>query len=76
MASTSYTAEQHPTPVSLLPLPEVERRTGLKKTKLYEMASEGEFPRPIKVGARSLWPSTAVEGWISQQITASLGEAA
>lgn len=58
-------------PVSLLPLPEVERRTGLKKTKLYEMAFVGKFPRPIKVGARSLWPSTAVENWIACQIEAS-----
>lgn len=69
MAHISHT--QHTAPVRLLPLPEVEFFTGLKKTKLYEMAAAGEFPKPIKVGTRSLWPSPAVDNWINQQIAAN-----
>ena len=38
-----------------LRLPEVESKTGLKKSKIYRDVQLGKFPRPHKVGAVSVW---------------------
>ena len=48
-----------------LPLPEVERITSLKKSKLYEMIRAGEFPAQKEVTARRrAWLASEVEAWI------------
>jgi prophage regulatory protein len=52
----------------LIDLPEVMRRTGIKKTKLYDMMSSGEFPSPAKVGTRALWCEQEVDEWIRRQL--------
>lgn len=49
-------------------LPEVQRRVGLGKTKIYEMVKNNEFPRPTKAGRATLWPSAAVNKWVEQRI--------
>jgi len=57
---------------SLIRLPEVEKRTGLRRAHLYQLARKGAFPRPIKIGARaSAWKASAVSAWIAARITAS-----
>ena len=38
---------------TLLRLPEVERRTGLRRAHLYKLARAGTFPKPLKIGARA-----------------------
>ena len=54
---------------SLLRLPEVERRTGLRRAHLYKLARAGTFPRPLKIGARaSAWRETQVTAWIAARI--------
>lgn len=72
---TRRVAQISPGATCLLPIQETEQRVGLRKTKLYEMIKAGEFPKPIKVGVRSLWPSPAVEAWIADQIAAQSGDA-
>lgn len=52
---------------SLIRLPEVSRRVGLRKTKIYAMIKEGDFPKPVKCGMASLWPSEKVSDWIASQ---------
>ena len=55
---------------SLLRLPEVERRTGLRRAHLYKLARAGTFPRPLKIGARaSAWRASQVEAWITARIS-------
>ena len=50
---------------SLLRLPEVEAIVGLKKSKLYTLIQEGCFPKPVKLGTRSVrWRASTVYGWI------------
>jgi prophage regulatory protein len=57
---------------SLLRLPEVERRTGLRRAHLYKLARSGNFPRPIKIGARaSAWRSSEIAAWIESRIAAA-----
>ncbi|MCF6099823.1 helix-turn-helix transcriptional regulator [Mesorhizobium muleiense] len=42
---------------------EVERATGLPRSTIYDKIAKGEFPKPIKLGARSV-------GWLEQDIDA------
>ena len=36
----------------LLTRREVERRTGLRRSAIYNKMNDGTFPRPVKVGTR------------------------
>lgn len=42
-------------------MPELEKQTGLKKSKIYADISSGLLPKPVKVGAAALWPLSEVE---------------
>ena len=60
-----------PDPERLLALPEVEERTGLKKTSLYGLIRDGKFPPPIRLTRRaSRWPASQVQAWIADRIQA------
>jgi prophage regulatory protein len=53
----------------LLRLPEVKSRTGLSRSELYRRIAIGNFPAPIKIGARaSAWSSVEIECWIEERI--------
>jgi prophage regulatory protein len=59
-------------PNKLLRLPQVLDRTGLSRTTLYLRISEGEFPKQVSLGARSVaWVEASVEDWISRRISDS-----
>jgi prophage regulatory protein len=58
----------------LLRLPEVETRTGLKKSAIYAGMKAGTFPECIKLGPRAAaWASSSIDGWIAGRIRASRG---
>lgn len=54
----------------LLRLAGVKLRTGLGKTKLYELMRENKFPRPIHpAGSRlSAWLNSEIDVWIDEQV--------
>jgi prophage regulatory protein len=52
----------------LLTMREVERLTGFKKSSVYSFIEAGDFPRPIKIGRSSRWPSGDVSHWIHETI--------
>lgn len=57
---------------SLMRLPEVERRTGLKRSAIYKRIDSGEFPAPVKITNKTVaWPASEVSRWIDARITAS-----
>ena len=57
---------------TLLRLPDVEARTGLRRSHIYYLSSRGQFPRPLKLGNRaSAWVEREVTGWINARIRAS-----
>lgn len=57
--------------------PEVEARTGLKKTELYRRAARGDFPRPVRLSRRySAWVAEEVDGWIERRIAEARAETA
>ena len=47
-------------------LTSVVRRTTLSRSHLYALMKDGKFPKPIKLGARSVgWRVKDVEAWIA-----------
>lgn len=54
-----------PTAHQLLRLPEVEALVGLKKSKIYSLIQDGDFPLPVKLGARAVrWKANDIQSWI------------
>jgi len=50
-------------------LPAVKARTGLSRTEIYRRIAFGQFPAPVKLGARaSAWIAGEVDGWIRDRI--------
>lgn len=49
---------------SLLRLNEVMRRTGLRKTSIYDRVARGTFPRFRKVGVATVWSEKEISQWI------------
>ncbi|SDB03718.1 helix-turn-helix transcriptional regulator [Bauldia litoralis] len=55
-------------PDRLLRIAEVKGIVGLGHTSIYARIAAGEFPRPIKVGSRTLWSYREVQDWIVRQL--------
>ena len=56
----------------LLRLPDVEARTGLKKSAIYAGMKAGTFPTCVKLGPRAAaWPLSEIESWIAERIRIS-----
>lgn len=54
---------------SILRLPEVERRTGLRRPTIYRRAKAGTFPQPVRIGPNST-------GWFESEIDSFLARIA
>ncbi|MBU3577486.1 AlpA family transcriptional regulator [Polynucleobacter sp. UK-Kesae-W10] len=54
--------------MKLIRLPEVLDRVALKKTAIYRMMAEGDFPLPVKLGAASAWVEVEINDWIKEKI--------
>lgn len=49
---------------------EVESLIGLKRSAIYKKMSEGGFPKPIKIGSRTVcWVESEIFAWIGDQVT-------
>lgn len=52
----------------LIPQTTVSERTGLGRTSLYLKSKAGEFPQPVKIGARRIaWREADVSAWIASR---------
>lgn len=52
-------------PDRILRRTEVEARTGLARSTIYDMVSKGEFPEPIRLTASSVgWVSAEIDDWL------------
>jgi prophage regulatory protein len=55
----------------ILRWPEVENRIGICRSQAHLLVSKGEFPPPIKLGARaSGWLESEINVWLTQRIAA------
>jgi prophage regulatory protein len=56
-------------PIHILRLAQVIERTGLKKTKIYELQSEGAFPMRVKITAHAVgWIEHEVQAWLAGRV--------
>ena len=52
----------------ILRRPQVEEKTGLARSTLYKLISDGLFPRPVNLGSRSVgWLEGEVDAWIESR---------
>ena len=55
----------------LLRLNEVLHRVGLRRSAIYLKIKLGEFPPPVRLGARAVaWPSDVIDAWIDSRVGA------
>lgn len=54
-----------------LTLAEVLAHVGIGRTAWTDRVREGVAPKPIRIGARSLWVASEINQWMADQIAAS-----
>ncbi|CQD39683.1 helix-turn-helix transcriptional regulator [Yersinia mollaretii] len=55
--------------INLMRLPGVMQKTGLKKSWIYFLMKQGEFPQSVKIGSRSVaWVESEVNNWILERV--------
>ncbi|MEQ9083792.1 MAG: AlpA family transcriptional regulator [Alcanivorax sp.] len=53
----------------IMRLTEVIQTTGLARSSIYSRMTEGSFPRPVPLGARSVgWVSEEIQDWVESRI--------
>lgn len=53
----------------IMRLKEITEKTGLAKSTIYNLISQGKFPKQIDLGARSVgWVDTEIEEWLEAKI--------
>lgn len=51
---------------------EVQVRTGLARSSIYAAMAAGNFPKPVKLGVRSVgWIEGEIDQWLAERIAAS-----
>ena len=54
----------------LIPLrPDVQSRTCLGKTRIYELIATGDFPQPVRLGRRIAFVEQEIDTWILQRMS-------
>ena len=53
---------------TLIKLKILEKRLGIKKTKIYDLIKSGVIPPPLKIGKASLWVSEEIDQVINKLI--------
>jgi prophage regulatory protein len=62
----------HPPLSSILRLKQVQARTGLARSTIYERIKEGGFPAQVSLGARAVgWLEADIQAWIAAQVARS-----
>jgi prophage regulatory protein len=59
-------------PIRMLRLAQVVDLTGLGKTKIYELQSEGSFPMRVQITGHSVgWIESEVQAWLARRVAMS-----
>lgn len=52
----------------ILRLRDVQEKTGLKRSTIYQMILEGRFPKQVRLGLRSVgWHSDQIQAWLDSR---------
>jgi prophage regulatory protein len=58
--------------ITILRLSAVKARTGLSRSTIYQRIADGNFPKPVNLGARAVgWLETDVENFLAALIERS-----
>jgi prophage regulatory protein len=61
----------------ILRLPEVQAKTGLKHSAIYERINDGTFPKPVPLGTKARgFIESEVDDWIRKRLAERDGAAA
>jgi prophage regulatory protein len=72
VAQSDRTGVSHSGAIRILRLAQVIDITGLGKTKIYELQSEGTFPMRVQITAHSVgWIEEEVQAWLAKRVAAS-----
>ena len=59
---------EHSTPLRFVRLTEVMRMTGLRKTTIYQLQSDGEFPQRVQITANCVgWIESEIQSWLNDR---------
>lgn len=65
-------AAQLQTALTILRRKQVEARTGLSRSTIYERIRAGTFPAPVSLGAKAVgWIEAEIDGWLAAQVEKS-----
>lgn len=53
--------------MNTLDLPKVIAKTSVSKTTLYGQIKANAFPRPVKIGRKSVWVEDEIDAWLKTQ---------
>jgi len=71
---TNMTDAIHREP-TILRRKQVEARTGLARSTIYQYVKDGVFPKPVQLGARAVgWLEAEVSAWIAARVRAGGGD--
>jgi Predicted transcriptional regulator len=52
-----------------LRLSDVEQKSGFKRAHIYNLMSQGKFPKSVRLGVRAVgWDATEVDQWIADRL--------
>jgi prophage regulatory protein len=55
---------------TILRRPDVEKRCGLSRSTIYQLMTEGRFPRPVRLGKRAVgWRESDIAEWLGRLST-------
>lgn len=61
-----------PQPLRLLRRDEVERRCGIRRSTVYRLMQEEDFPAPVRIGPRAVrWRESDIDAWIRSRPSAT-----
>jgi prophage regulatory protein len=54
---------------AILRRPQVQERTGLSRSTLYQYIKDGGFPKPVQLGLRAVgWLESDISDWIATRV--------
>ena len=60
--------------INFIRLPQVKEMTCLSRSSIYRLINEGDFPKQVALGSRSVvWVRSQVEDWMNQKVASALG---
>ena len=51
----------------MLTITDITKITTIKRTKLYELIKNGDFPKPNTTSKRKIWTASTVREWMQQK---------